>query len=66
MKYKPSIEQLEEAEQNRWLTDKERRIFELYYRRGWRIEDIAAEIDYSRATVNRALKSIRNKCKLSA
>lgn len=65
MKYRPSIEQLEEAEQNRWLTDQERAIFNLYFRRGWRIEDIAAELDRSRSTVIRKLKCIRDKCGLN-
>lgn len=46
---------------NPWLTDRERVIFDLYYRRGWRIEDVAAEIDMQRSTVDRALKSIRKK-----
>ena len=48
-------------EQSRWLSDRERIVFELYYRRGWSIEAIAAEIYTCRGTVNNILKSIRQK-----
>lgn len=48
-------------EQSRWLSDRERIVFELYYRRGWSIEAIAAEIYTSRGTVNNILRSIRQK-----
>jgi DNA-directed RNA polymerase specialized sigma24 family protein len=60
-KYKYSPEKLQQIESNRWLTDRERSVFELYYRRGWAIEDVAAELDVCRTTVNNDLKSIRAK-----
>lgn len=61
MKFIFSINELEMMEKNPWFTDRERQVFELYYRRGWKIEDIAAEIDRQRSAVDRDLKSIRNK-----
>ena len=63
MKIKLSIEELEKMEKNPWLTDLERKVFDLYYRRGWKIEDVAAEIEMQRSAVERSLKSIRNKCR---
>lgn len=42
------------------LTDREKRVLELK-ERGWKIEDIAAEIYVHRRTVDRILKSIKNK-----
>lgn len=61
MKNKFDEAQLEAMSANPWLTDRERDVFEHYYRRGWRIEDIAAELDISRGTVNNTLRSIRHK-----
>ena len=61
MKYKFTTKQLEQIERCRWLTDRERRIFNLYYRRGWFVEDIAAELYCSTSVVKRALRSIRQK-----
>lgn len=61
MKYTYTLMQLEKMERCRWLTDRERRIFNLYYRRGWAIEDIAAELYCSTSVVKRALRSIRQK-----
>lgn len=46
-----------------WLTDRERAVFDLYYRRGWAIEDIAAELYLSRRTVDYTLAQIREKTK---
>lgn len=46
---------------NPWLTDRERKAFDLYHRRGWNIEDVAAELDVSRRTVDNILRSIRDK-----
>ena len=63
MKIKLSQRQLERIESDRWLTDRERKVFELYYRRGWSIEEIAAEIDRNRSTVNRILCDLRIKTK---
>lgn len=61
MKYTYTTEQLEEMVRNPWLTDREREVFELYYRRGWAIEDVAAELYVSRNTVNNTLYSLRRK-----
>lgn len=44
-----------------WLTDRQRQIFELRYRRGWHIEDVAAELFTSLSTVDRELARIRKK-----
>lgn len=61
MKHRYSVEQLEQMSANPWLTDREREVFELYYRRGWAIEDIAAEMYLSRNTINNTLYSLRHK-----
>lgn len=61
MKYKYSVSQLEAMSASPWLTDRERQVFSLYYQRGWAIEDVAAELDVSRGTVNNDLRSIRGK-----
>lgn len=61
VKYRYSVEELERISKSPWLTDRERIVFDLYYRRGWEIEAIAAEIYVSRGTVNNILKSIRSK-----
>lgn len=61
MKYRFTVQQLEAMASNPWLTDRERQVFELYYRRGWEIEAVAAELDVSRGTINGALRSIRGK-----
>lgn len=61
MKFRFTPAQLERMYQNPWLTDRERAVFDLYYRRGWAIEDVAAELYMHRSTIDRALKSIRQK-----
>lgn len=61
MKYTYSTEQLEKMSSNPWLSDREREVFEYYYRRGWAIEDIASELYVSRNTVNNILNSLRKK-----
>ena len=61
MKYRYTTQQLEQISSNPWLTDREREVFELYYRRGWAIEDIAAEMYVSRNTINKTLYSLRQK-----
>lgn len=61
MKYEMSQEQLQQMEAYPWLTDQERQAFELYYRHGWHLEDIAAEMDCSRKTVGNRLRSVRRK-----
>lgn len=60
-RYRYSPAQLEKMHGNPWLTDRERAAFELHYRRGWPIEDVAAELDVSQGTVNNDLASIRRK-----
>lgn len=60
-KYKYSREQLESMAANPWMSDRERGAFDLIYRRGWAIEDVAAEMNCSRSTINRTLASIRQK-----
>lgn len=62
MKFRFSPAQLQKMYDNPWLTDRERSVFDLYYRRGWAIEDVAAELYVHRNTVNNVLKSIRQKC----
>ena len=61
MKYAYTPEQLEKMSNSKWLTDREREVFELYYRRGWAIEDIAAELYVSRNTIHNTLYSLRHK-----
>lgn len=61
MKYQYTIHQLEQISASPWLSDRERAVFELYYRRGWQIEAIAAELYVSRGTVNNILRNIRAK-----
>jgi len=61
MKYKFTTEQLQQMESCRWLTDRERKIFNLVYRRGWAIEDAAAELYVCRSVIEDALRSIREK-----
>lgn len=60
-KYQPTREQLERMAADPWATDRERKAFDLVYRRGWAHEDAAAEIYCSRSTLDRALASIRNR-----
>lgn len=43
------------------LTDREKLVQELYEVKGWKIEDIALEINRTRRTVDRILKDIRKK-----
>ena len=59
MKYEYRISELERMAASPWLTDRQRQIFDLRYRRGWAIEDIAAELYMDRSTVNRELARIR-------
>lgn len=61
MKYRFSPSQLERMYNNPWLTDREKTVFDLYYRRGWAIEDVAAELYVHRNTINNVLNSIRKK-----
>lgn len=62
MKYKYSVSELERMEANPWLTDRERQVFNYRFKRGWAIEDVAAQLYVHRNTVNRDIKSIREKC----
>lgn len=61
MKFQFTPSQLERMYNNPWLTDREKTVFDLYYRRGWAIEDVAAELYVHRNTINNVLKSIRKK-----
>lgn len=61
MKYRYTVQQLQQMERCRYLTDRERRVFNLVCRRGWAIEDAAAELYLSRSAVTACLHSIRNK-----
>ena len=60
-KYRFTPGQLEQMALNPWLTDREKQAFDLYYRRGWAIEDVAAVLYVSRRTVDNDLASIRRK-----
>lgn len=51
MKYKYTPQQLAQMADNPWLTDRERQVFDLHYRRGWAQEDVAAELYLSRRSV---------------
>lgn len=62
VKYKYSVEEMERMEKNPWLTDRERKVFHYRYKRGWNIEDVAAQLYVHRNTVNNDLRSIREKC----
>ena len=61
MKYKYSLQQLTDMFACPFMTDRERQVMELYYRRGWAIEDVAAELYISASTVKRTLREIRQK-----
>lgn len=65
MKYRYTVQQLQQMERCRYLTDRERRVFNLVCRRGWAIEDAAAELYLSRSAVTACLRSIRNKAGIS-
>ena len=60
MRHDYNISQLEQLAASPWMTDRQRQIFDLRYRRGWAIEDIAAELYISRRTVGRDLARIHN------
>lgn len=61
MRYRLTDIEKERIASDPWLTDRERTVFDLYYRRGWEIERIAAELYYNRSTINRILRSLRMK-----
>ena len=65
MKYRYTVQQLQQMERCRYLTDRERRVFNLFCRRGWSIEDAAAELYLSRSAVTSCLRSIRDKAGIS-
>ena len=62
MKHEYSEEEKARIAAYPFLTDREREAFDLAVRRGWAIEDAAAEMWVSRSTVKRALASMRRKC----
>lgn len=61
----PTKYNLTDAEKDKlersYLRDRERAVFKRFYRRGHSIEDIAAELDISRRTVDRELASLRKR-----
>ena len=61
MKYQFTIDEMKVLEDCKWFTDREKEVFNLYYIRGWQIEDIAAEYDVNRSSVSRWLNTIRKK-----
>lgn len=61
MKYRYSESEREDILTDPWLTDREREVFVYFYMRGWKIEDIAAEMDVSRTTVQSVLHDIRKR-----
>lgn len=61
MKYKLSIQQLKQLEESPYLTDRERKVFELFYKRGLRRVDIGKELYVSTYTVRNILANIRAK-----
>lgn len=61
MKIELSREEMDRIQNDDYLTDRERQVFIWYYRRGWHIETIAAELDVHRRTVDNILKSLRKK-----
>lgn len=63
MKYKFALPDLEKLLHSELLTDREHEVFKLYYIRGWAIENVAAEINVSRKTIDNILKNIREKAK---
>ena len=63
MKFEFSQSELDLIENHKYLTRRERRVFNLRYREGLSYEDIGAEMDpqVCRRTVYNILKSIRKK-----
>ena len=59
MKYFYGRDEIERTMRSGWLTDREGQVAELYFRRGWRIDEIAAKLYTSRSTINRDLKRVR-------
>ena len=61
MKYRYTVEQKEGILTDPFLTDRERDVFVYVYLQGWHIEDVAAELEVSRGTINNVLRSIHEK-----
>ena len=61
MKYQYTVEEREEILTDPWMTDRERDVFVYVYMQGWHIEDVAAELEVSRGTINNILREIRAK-----
>ena len=59
--YKYTQDELEYIRKYVFMTDRERKVFNLFYFRGWSIYQIADKIGYSRPTVARDLAKIRDK-----
>jgi len=60
-RHKPSAEELERMASYKWLTRRERHVFNSYYKDGLTIDVISRELDLHRRTVSRILTSIREK-----
>lgn len=61
MKFEFSQDELERMQTSKWLTIRERKVFQRFYIDGVFIEDIAAELEVCRRTVINDLRSIRRK-----
>ena len=48
----PTMQDFEEVFNTILLTERQRKVFELYYRDGWRMIDIACELDVSERTIS--------------
>ncbi len=59
MKIVPTKEEKEKMIGNPWLTDRQRDIFELVYRRGYTRQEAANELAVSPKTIYRELAEIR-------
>ena len=61
MKYKLSLKQLEQLDKCPYLTDREREVFELFYKRGFSRPEVSKELYISISAVRNALANIRAK-----
>lgn len=63
MKYQFTEAQLEAMSKHKWMSDREKKVFDLFYRRKWDIERIADHLKLSRTSINKVLADIRKKTK---
>lgn len=61
MKYKLSLKQMEKLDRCPYLTDRERKVFELFYKRGLTRAEVGRELYVSVPTIREILKNIRAK-----